>query len=73
MPVKMPFCLLGNTYSFSHDRLDNIPTEVEDIGIIGGGVSFHPHLMQIMKEMKRAGKHVHLPSLRVDEVTTELD
>jgi radical SAM superfamily enzyme YgiQ (UPF0313 family) len=71
-PSRCPFCLLGNTYAFSHDRLDNIPAEIEDIGIIGGGVSFHPHLIQIVKEMKRVGKHVHLPSLRVDEVTVEL-
>jgi radical SAM superfamily enzyme YgiQ (UPF0313 family) len=71
-PSRCPFCLLGNTYSFSYDRLENIPLDVADIGIIGGGVSFHPRLVQIIKGMKQAGKHVHLPSLRVDEVTTEL-
>jgi radical SAM superfamily enzyme YgiQ (UPF0313 family) len=71
-PSRCPFCLLGNTYSFSYDTLESIPSDIEDIGIIGGGVSFHPHLTQIVKEMKRAGKHVHLPSLRVDEVTVDL-
>jgi len=71
-PSKCPFCLLGNTYSFSFDRLESIPWNVEDIGMIGGGVSFHPRLVEIIKEMKQAGKHVHLPSLRVDEVTPEL-
>jgi radical SAM superfamily enzyme YgiQ (UPF0313 family) len=71
-PSRCPFCLLGNTYSFAYDSLDNIPAEIEDVGIIGGGVSFHPHLIQIVQTMKRAGKHVHLPSLRVDEVTTGL-
>ena len=71
-PSRCPFCLLGNTYSFSYDRLENIPLDVADVGIIGGGVSFHPCLVQIIKRMKQAGKHVHLPSLRVDEVTTEL-
>jgi radical SAM superfamily enzyme YgiQ (UPF0313 family) len=71
-PSRCPFCLLGNTYSFAHDRLENIPSDVADIGIIGGGVSFHPQLVKIIKRMKQAGKHVHLPSLRVDEVTTEL-
>ena len=71
-PSRCPFCLLGNTYSFSYDRLENIPLDVADIGIIGGGVSFHPQLVKIIKGMKQAGKHVHLPSLRVDEVTTEL-
>jgi radical SAM superfamily enzyme YgiQ (UPF0313 family) len=71
-PSRCPFCLLGNTYSFSYDRLENIPLDVVDIGIVGGGVSFHPRLVQIIKGMKQTGKHVHLPSLRVDEVTTEL-
>ena len=71
-PSRCPFCLLGNTYSFAHDRLDNIETDVEDIGIIGGGVSFHPQLVHIIRRMQQAGKRVHLPSLRVDEVTTEL-
>jgi radical SAM superfamily enzyme YgiQ (UPF0313 family) len=71
-PSRCPFCLLGNTYSFAYDSLGNIPPDVDDIGIIGGGVSFHPRLVQIIKGMKQTGKHVHLPSLRVDEVTTEL-
>jgi radical SAM superfamily enzyme YgiQ (UPF0313 family) len=71
-PSRCPFCLLGNTYSFSYDKLENIPSNVEEIGIIGGGVSFHPQLIQVIQWMKEAGKHVHLPSLRVDETTTEL-
>ena len=71
-PSRCPFCLLGNTYSFGYDSLGNIRTDEENVGIIGGGVSFHPHLIQVVKAMKRAGKHVHLPSLRVDEVTTDL-
>ncbi|MGD9578267.1 MAG: radical SAM protein [Syntrophorhabdus sp.] len=71
-PSRCPFCLLGNTYSFTYDRLENIATDGGDIGIIGGGVSFHPQLVQIIKFMKQAGKHAHLPSLRIDEVTTEL-
>jgi len=71
-PSRCPFCLLGNTYSFSYDRLEDIPLDVADIGIIGGGISFHPLLVKIIQRMKQTGKHVHLPSLRVDEVTTEL-
>jgi radical SAM superfamily enzyme YgiQ (UPF0313 family) len=71
-PSRCPFCLLGNTYAFAHDKLENITTNMEDIGIIGGGVSFHPQLVAIIRRMQQAGKHVHLPSLRVDEVTTEL-
>jgi radical SAM superfamily enzyme YgiQ (UPF0313 family) len=66
-PSRCPFCLLGNTYSFIFDKLENISSEVGDVGVIGGGVSFHPRLAQFIKEMKQAGKHVHLPSLRVDE------
>lgn len=71
-PSRCPFCLLGNTYPFSYDTLESIPSNIEDIGIIGGGVSYHPRLIQIVKGMKLSGKHVHLPSLRVDEVTTDL-
>jgi len=71
-PSRCPFCLLGNTYSFTYDGLENIATDGEDIGIIGGGVSFHPQLIQIIESLKQAGKHAHLPSLRIDEVTTEL-
>lgn len=67
-PSRCPFCLLGNTYPFRHDRLTALVTDEEDIGIVGGGVSFHPQLTEIVKEMKERGKHVHLPSLRVDEV-----
>ncbi len=71
-PSRCPFCLLGNTYSFRHDRLAALETDAEHIGIVGGGVSFHPHLTEIVKEMKEKGKHVHLPSLRVDEVPLEV-
>jgi radical SAM superfamily enzyme YgiQ (UPF0313 family) len=45
---------------------------MEHIGIIGGGVSFHPALIDLVKEMKDTGKHVHLPSLRMDEVPLEV-
>lgn len=71
-PSRCPFCLLGNTYPFSYDPLERMKPDIEDVGIIGGGVSFHPHLIKIAKAMKEAGKHVHLPSLRVDEITTDL-
>ena len=71
-PSRCPFCLLGNTYPFRHDRLSAIESDEDDIGIVGGGVSFHPHLTEIVKEMKDRGKHVHLPSLRIDEVPIEV-
>lgn len=67
-PSRCPFCLLGNTYPFAYDRLSDMGTDVRDIGIIGGGVSFHPYLTEIIREMKEIGKRVHLPSLRIDEV-----
>lgn len=67
-----PFCLLGNVYKFSHDRLSALTTETADIGIIGGGVSFHPDITAIIKELTEAGKAVHLPSLRIDEVPLEV-
>ncbi|OPY78144.1 MAG: Radical SAM superfamily protein [Syntrophorhabdus sp. PtaU1.Bin153] len=67
-PSRCPFCLLGNTYPFIYDRLSDVGTDARDIGIIGGGVSFHPHLIDIIQELSKMGKHVHLPSLRIDEV-----
>ncbi len=66
-PSQCPFCLLGNTYSFKCDRVLPVETEANDIGIIGGGVSFHPHLADILKEATGMGKRVHFPSLRIDE------
>lgn len=71
-PSRCLFCLLGNIYPFRCDPLEKIASETRDVGIIGGGVSFHPRLTQIVKDMKKKGRHVHLPSLRVDEVGTDL-
>ncbi len=67
-PSRCPFCLLGNTYPFTWDRLSDIASDARDIGIIGGGVSFHPRLVDIIQELSKMGKHVHLPSFRIDEV-----
>jgi radical SAM superfamily enzyme YgiQ (UPF0313 family) len=67
-PSRCPFCLLGNTYAFTRDRITPLATDVPHIGIIGGGVSFHPHILEVLEELKGAGKHVHLPSLRIDEI-----
>lgn len=71
-PSQCPFCLLGNMYPFNYDRVERFHPDIEDIGIIGGGVSYHPRLVDIIKAMKKEGKHIHLPSLRVDETTTQL-
>ncbi len=68
-PSRCPFCLLGNSYTFAHDKI-SVPDTVENhVGLIGGGISFHPRLMDVLKEMREAGKTVHLPSLRMDEVS----
>jgi len=67
-PSQCPFCLLGNTYHFVYDRMRGLNTNITDIGIIGGGVSFHPELYKIIKELKGVGINVHLPSLRVDKI-----
>jgi radical SAM superfamily enzyme YgiQ (UPF0313 family) len=67
-PSRCPFCLLGNTYRFSWDRVDPGVTDLDDMGIIGGGVSFHPEIIDLMGRLKAAGKRIHLPSLRVDEI-----
>jgi radical SAM superfamily enzyme YgiQ (UPF0313 family) len=71
-PSRCPFCLLGNVYGFLQDRIDAVPAGAKDIGIIGGGASFHTHLVDIVKTLKDSGKGVHLPSLRIDEVPIEV-
>ncbi len=67
-PSRCPFCLIGNMYHFIHERVSGRTTDCMDIGILGGGVSFHPHLMDELRTLKQAGKRIHLPSLRIDEV-----
>ena len=71
-PSRCGFCLAGNIYPFISDKLEDIPAGIEDVGIIGGGVSFHPHLAEIIRRFKKAGVNVHLPSLRLDEVDLEV-
>ena len=51
---------------------DSISTQADDIGIIGGGVSFHPFIVDIVREMKAAGKRIHFPSLRIDKTPIDL-
>jgi len=68
-PSLCPFCLLGHTYIFKYDSMTHINTDQDHIGIIGGGISFHPHLIEIIKALKQQGKTIHLPSLRMDEMS----
>ena len=71
-PSACAFCLAGNIYPFISDRLDHISGDVREVGIIGGGVSFHPRLPEIIRRFDEMGAHVHLPSLRLDEVPLEV-
>lgn len=71
-PSRCPFCLIGNLYDFVCDKIDASVTDVPDIGILGGGVSFYPGIAMIAKRLKENGKNIHLPSMRLDEIPLEL-
>ncbi|MGD0232780.1 MAG: radical SAM protein [Syntrophorhabdales bacterium] len=71
-PSRCAFCLAGNIYPFISDRLDQVGDDVKEVGIIGGGVSFHPRLPDIIRRFREMGVRVHLPSLRLDEVPLEV-
>jgi radical SAM superfamily enzyme YgiQ (UPF0313 family) len=71
-PSQCPFCLLGNLYDFVYDKIDPSITDMTDMGILGGGVSFYPGIAAAAKKLKEYGKNIHLPSMRVDEIPLEL-
>ncbi len=71
-PSRCAFCLTGNASPFISDDLEQIDGETRDVGIIGGGVSFHPRLGEIIRRLKESGIRVHLPSLRLDEVPLDV-
>ncbi len=71
-PSRCSFCLLGNLYDFICDRIDPAATEARHMGILGGGVSFYPGIVNVVRVLKEAGKSVHLPSMRVDEIPLDL-
>ncbi|HPP06880.1 MAG TPA: hypothetical protein PLW88_05885, partial [Syntrophorhabdaceae bacterium] len=71
-PSRCPFCLIGNIYPFIYDKRPYIPDDVKDVGIIGGGVCFHPKLKDIVEMYRREGKSVHFPSLRIDRISVSL-
>jgi len=66
-PSRCPFCLTGHLHEFVYEP-SLPPSSEQDIGIVGGGVSFHPHLYELVASLKRMGKRVHLPSLRLDAI-----
>ncbi len=71
-PSRCNFCLSGNIYPFIFDRLDHLGVDTKEVGIIGGGISYHPGLTEIIRRLESAGVGVHLPSLRLDEVPLEV-
>lgn len=71
-PSRCTFCLLGNLYGFRSEDIDVTVGEAKDVGIIGGGVSFHPRIAEIVGNLSSRGIAVHLPSLRLDEVPLRL-
>jgi radical SAM superfamily enzyme YgiQ (UPF0313 family) len=71
-PSQCPFCLLGNLYDFVYDKIDPSITDMTDMGILGGGVSFYPGIAAVARMLKESGKNIHLPSMRVDEIPIEL-
>ncbi|MHB8109424.1 MAG: radical SAM protein [Syntrophorhabdaceae bacterium] len=71
-PSRCSFCLLGNLYHFRSEIIDALPEDTRDVGIVGGGISFHPRIVEIVKNLRSRGVGVHLPSLRLDEVPLSL-
>ncbi|OPY05496.1 MAG: Radical SAM superfamily protein [Syntrophorhabdus sp. PtaB.Bin184] len=71
-PSRCTFCLLGNLYGFRSEDIDATVGEASDVGIIGGGVSYHPRITEIVANFNSRGIGVHLPSLRLDEVPLSL-
>lgn len=71
-PSRCSFCLLGNLYTFRSEDIRTTTFDIKDAGIIGGGISFHPHIVEIVESLRKRGIGVHLPSLRLDEVPIEL-
>lgn len=71
-PSRCSFCLIGNLYRFRSDDIRPTIGDTRDVGIIGGGMSFHPRIMDIVENFRKEGVRVHLPSLRLDEVPIEL-
>lgn len=71
-PSRCSFCLIGNLYRFRSEDIRAAIADTHDVGIIGGGMSFHPRIVEIVENFRKEGIRVHLPSLRLDEVPIEL-
>ncbi len=71
-PSRCSFCLLGNLYRFRSEDIRARASGIDDVGIIGGGISFHPHITEIVDSLLKREIGVHLPSLRLDKIPIEL-
>ncbi|MCX7856778.1 MAG: B12-binding domain-containing radical SAM protein [Deltaproteobacteria bacterium] len=74
-PSRCPFCLMGNVYDFRVDEksiYEAAEKNIDDIGLLGGGVSFLNTLPRIIGYLSDRGKNLHLPSLRIDKIPYEL-
>jgi radical SAM superfamily enzyme YgiQ (UPF0313 family) len=71
-PSRCSFCLIGNLYRFRTEDIRAAIGDTRDVGIVGGGMSFHPRIIEIVENFREQGIRVHLPSLRLDEVPIEL-
>lgn len=71
-PSRCSFCLIGNIYRFRSEDMGEATGDIKDVGIIGGGISFHPRIAEIVEDLRRRDIGVHLPSLRLDKIPIEL-
>lgn len=79
-PQGCKFCLASHLYKpFRYRSFEVILSQVKEglkftkrIGLIGGGISYHPDLIKICREIKALGGEVSLSSLRVQSITPEL-
>ncbi|MDI6735600.1 MAG: radical SAM protein [bacterium] len=79
-PQGCKFCLASHLYKpFRYRSLEVVQNQVKEglkwtkrIGLIGGGISSHPDLIKICREIKMLGGEVSLSSLRIASITPEL-
>ncbi len=79
-PQGCKFCLASHLYKpFRYRSFEVIMNQVKEglkwtkkMGLIGGGISYHPDLIKICREIKILGGEVSLSSLRLASITPEL-
>lgn len=70
-PSRCPFCLTGHLHEFTYETTLSPPSE-EDVGMVGGGICYHPQLQDMVASLKAMGKRIHLPSLRLEKIPLSL-